>query len=81
VLALAESFVIDTAGNYIEFSYRINRLGECDLSNIKYTGHKKWDENGNVTAEERPFAVVDFIYEAAPRSVESFVAGRRITGD
>jgi len=35
----------------------------------------------NVTAEERPFAVVDFIYEAAPRSVESFVAGRRITGD
>ena len=81
VLAFAESRVIDTAGNYIDFEYKINGLGECNLSSIKYTGHQKWDASGNVTADDRPFASVDFIYENAPRSLESFVSGRRFVRD
>jgi hypothetical protein len=81
VLAFAESRVIDTAGNYIDFEYRINRLGECNLSSIKYTGHQKLDASGNVIADDRPFASVDLIYENAPRSLETFVVGRRYVRD
>ena len=65
VLAFAESRVVDTAGNYIDFEYKINGLGECNLSSVKYTGHEKLDENGNVIADDRPFAKVSLSYETA----------------
>jgi hypothetical protein len=65
----------------MEFSYRINKLGECNLSSIKYTGHEEHNKEGLLIADRRSFATVDFVYEAAPRSMESFVAGHRFVRD
>jgi RHS repeat-associated protein len=80
VLAFAESRAIDSAGNYIDFYYDINRLGDGNLVQIRYTGHVDLDHDGNLVTgrDQKPFATVDFSYENAPREIESFVAGRQI---
>src|SRR6185295_5465590 len=57
---------------------QINNRGDYNISSIKYTGHETRDTFGNLLSDRRPFASLDFIYENAPRQVESFVAGRQL---
>jgi RHS repeat-associated protein len=81
VLLRAATRVVDSAGNYIDFYYRVNRRGNYDIKSIHYTGHEVRDTVGNLVSDRRPYAKVDFNYELAPRVMEEFVAGRRLLKD
>src|SRR5262249_38135671 len=63
VLLLAESAIIDSAGNFIEYHYDTNDKGNYDIQSIKYTGHGVLDPSGNIVADQAPFASIDFTYE------------------
>ncbi|MGJ5181849.1 RHS repeat-associated core domain-containing protein [Bradyrhizobium oligotrophicum] len=71
---LAASRIIDTAGNFIQFEYNQGD-GDYDVARVYYTAHGSLSETGDLTVDRNPFAVVTFEYEAAPRLIESYVAG------
>ena len=71
---LAASRIIDTAGNFIQFEYN-QADGDYDIARAYYTAHGTLSSNGVVSVDRKPFAVVNFEYEAAPRSIDSYVAG------
>jgi hypothetical protein len=71
---LAASRIIDTAGNFIQFEYN-QADGDYDMARAYYTAHGTLSSNGVVSVDRKPFAVVNFEYEAAPRSIDSYVAG------
>lgn len=75
------SRVVDTVGNYIEFRYKQNGLGDYSIETIRYTGHEVRDSTGNVTSESHPFSAVDFEYETLTRPIDAYVSGRLIRRD
>ncbi|TBB15098.1 hypothetical protein ELH51_33610 (plasmid) [Rhizobium ruizarguesonis] len=74
VLGYAESTVIDTAGNFIEFHYEQYGNGDYNIREILYTGHGTADDKGVVARDTAPYASVSFIYDKAP-ALRTFVAG------
>ena len=77
VLLRAESRLLDSAGNFIDFYYLVNGNGNYDVKSIRYTGHVATSD----TAEQPPYASVEFKYETAPRSLQNFVAGHSLIVD
>lgn len=67
-LSWAANKVTDTVGNYITFSYSLDRVkGEQHISHIDYTG--------NGPAALNPYSAVDFLYEARPDGSFGYNAG------
>lgn len=81
VLLWLVSRTSDTAGNFMEFRYNQNALGDYSIAEVAYTGLEALDGAGIVTTVRVPYAKVSFEYGAAPRQLESFIAGRRIVKD
>jgi len=77
VLLRAQSRVLDSSGNYIDFFYKVNGSGDFDIKTIRYTGHRATA----TSPDQLPYAVVDFTYDTAPRFMQSFVAGRALVVD
>jgi RHS repeat-associated protein len=77
VLLRAETRVSDTSGNFIDFYYVVNGNGNYDIKTIRYTGH----EASASETVRAPYASIEFNYEAAPRSQQTFVAGRTLIID
>ncbi|WP_296714051.1 SpvB/TcaC N-terminal domain-containing protein [Rhodoblastus sp.] len=79
-LAMAESFVFDTVGNYIQFEYRPDNNGDYNITSIKYTGLGTANPAGGVNVRRAPFASVTFEYDPAP-PLTSYIAGRLLVRD
>jgi hypothetical protein len=75
-LAMAVSRIRDTYGNYVEFTYVLNGQGDYNVNSIRYTGLEERDSTGAVVRDRPGFASLNFVYEPAPRKLESFLAGR-----
>lgn len=76
-LLLAVSRIEDSSGNYIRFIYGTNGAGEYTLQSVKYTGHRTY-QNDAVVADLKPFASVDFEYEANISPQIGYLAGREV---
>lgn len=81
VAAFAESRAIDTAGNFIEFHYQSNGVGDYNVSEIDYTGRGAIDEKAIIAKDRDPFASVTFIYETSSRPLEVYIAGQLLRKD
>ncbi|WP_171054517.1 RHS repeat-associated core domain-containing protein [Roseovarius arcticus] len=81
VLAFAESIAADTVGNFIQFRYQKNGLGDYNIRNIYYTGHGRFDEKSLLHVDRGFFAAITFRYTAAPRPLEVYVGGQSLKKD
>ena len=81
VLAFAQSSVIDTVGNYIEFHYEQNGNGDYNVKEIIYTGHGSIDALGIITPDRKPYASLTFVYDDASTPLETFVSGALLRRD
>lgn len=76
VLLLAVSRIEDSSGNYIRFIYGDNGRGDYTLRSVKYTGHRTY--HSGVVVDLKPFASVDFEYEANIAPQIGYLAGREV---
>jgi RHS repeat-associated protein len=79
-LLMAESFAIDTSGNYIQYQYETNGKGNYDIKSIKYTGHGSLSTSGAVSSDQAPYASIDFSYENV-RAISTYIGGRLFVRD
>jgi RHS repeat-associated protein len=79
VLSKSVSFILDSVGNSIAFSYSGCGVGSVCAAQAAYTGHGAVRAAGNVTIDRAPFAEVKFEYEPAATTTQSYVAGRLVT--
>jgi len=73
VLLRAISRIKDSAGNYIDFYYRVNGSGDYDVRSIHYTGHLNTSVESPI--DRKPYAYIDFNYENVDKVSENYVAG------
>ena len=78
ILLRAASRIKDTTGNFIDFYYLVNNSGNYDIKSIRYTGH---EAPPGGPKEQQPYAYIDFDYDVAPRTAQTYVAGRALVVD
>jgi YD repeat-containing protein len=74
ILLFAESRIIDTTGNFIEFHYSSSGNGNYDVSSIRYTGHEG-------APSVKPYASIDFEYEKIDRTIDAYIGGNLLKRD